>query len=67
MLLILFGKTNSPTLTAYFTSSVQVASSTGQFYYNVYADINTTGSIQFAMAYCDAGGSGSLLYNPNVP
>ena len=57
----------SPTLTAYFTSSVQVASSTGQFYYNVYADINTTGSIQFAMAYCDAGGSGSLLYNPNVP
>jgi hypothetical protein len=57
----------SPTLTAYFTSSVQVASSTGQFYYNVYADINTTGSIQFAVAYCDAGGSGSLLYNPNVP
>ena len=58
---------NSPTLTSYYTSSVQVASSTGQFYYNLYADVNTTGSIQFAVAYCDADGGGSLLYNPNVP
>jgi len=57
---------NSPTLTSYYTSSTQIASSTGQFYYNIYADINTTGSIQFAMAYCDSKGSGSLLYNPNV-
>ena len=57
---------NSPTLINYFTSSVQVASATGQFYYNVYADANVTGSIQFAIAYCDADGSGSLLYNPNV-
>jgi hypothetical protein len=57
---------NQPTLTGYFTSSVQVASATGQFYYNVYASVEATGSVQFAMAYCDAVGSGSLLYNPNV-
>ena len=58
---------NAPTLTSYFTSSTQVASTTGQFYYNLYADSNTTGSVQFAVAYCDEGGSGSMLYNPNVP
>jgi len=57
---------NSPTLTSYYTSSTQVASTTGQFYYNIYADSNTTGSIQFGLAYCDQVGSGSLLYNPNV-
>ena len=56
-----------PTLTTYFTSSTQAASSTGQFYYNVYGSEEATGSVQFAMAYCDADGSGSLLYNPNVP
>lgn len=58
---------NSPTLTAYYTSSVQVASTTGQFYYNIYYGAAATGSVQFAIAYCDEGGSGSLLYNPNVP
>jgi hypothetical protein len=58
---------NQPTLTSYYTSSTQVGSSTGQFYYNVWASVEATGSVQFAMAYCDADGSGSLLYNPNVP
>jgi len=58
---------NSPTITAYYTSSVQVASTTGQFYYNIYYGAAATGSVQFAIAYCDEGGSGSLLYNPNVP
>lgn len=57
---------NSPTLTSYFTKSVQVDGTTGQFYYNIYADSNTTGSVQFAVAYCDEQGSGSVLYNPNV-
>ena len=57
---------NTPTLTSYFTSSVQVNSATGQFYYNIYFEEETTGSVQFAIAYCDADGSGSLLYNPNV-
>ena len=58
---------NSPTITAYYTSSVQVASTTGQFYYNIYYGQAATGSVQFAIAYCDEGGSGSLKYNPNVP
>lgn len=57
---------NQPTLTNYYTSSIQVASTTGQFYYNIYADSNTTGSTQFAIAYCDVKGSGSVLFNPNV-
>ena len=58
---------NQPTLTAFFTSSAQVGSTTGQFYWNLYATSATTGSTQFAIAYCDADGSGSQLYNPNVP
>ena len=58
---------NQPTLTTFFTSSVQAGSATGQFYYNVYGSVEATGSVQFAIAYCDADGSGSLLYNPNVP
>mgnify|MGYP001500703538 CR=1 FL=1 len=57
---------NSPTMTAFFTSSVQVASTTGQFYYNIFFGAAATGSVQFAIAYCDEQGSGSLLYNPNV-
>ena len=57
---------NQPTLTTYFTSSTQVASTAGQFYYNIYADSNLTGSSQFSIAYCDSEGSGSVLYNPNV-
>ena len=58
---------NSPNISEYFTSSVQVASTTGQFYYNIFYGAAATGSVQFAIAYCDEGGSGSLLYNPNVP
>lgn len=57
---------HQPTLISYFTSSVQVASNAGQFYYNIYGSEEATGSVQFAIAYCDAEGSGSLLYNPNV-
>ena len=57
---------NNPTLFAYYTDTTQINSATGQFYYNIYHNEETTGSIQFAVAYCDADGSGSLLYNPNV-
>ena len=58
---------HQPTLTEFFTSSVQVASATSQFYYNIYGSEEATGSVQFAITYCDIEGSGSLLYNPNVP
>ncbi len=57
---------NQPTLLTFYTSSVQVASATGQFYYSLYGSAAATGSVQGAIAYCDANGSGSLLYNPNV-
>ena len=58
---------NTPTITNYYTQSTQVASTTGQFYYNLFFSEETTGSVQLAVAYCDADGEGSVLYNPNVP
>ena len=56
---------NSPALTAVFTSSAQVAGATGDFYTNIY-DTATTSSVQFAIAYGNADGSGSLAYNTAV-
>jgi len=56
---------NSPALTAVFTSSVQVNGSSGNFYTNVF-DSSTSGSVQFAIAYGNANGSGSLAYNTAV-
>jgi hypothetical protein len=54
--------TNNPALAAVFSSSAQVAGGTGNFYTNVY-DTATTSSVQFAIAYGNAAGSGSLVYN----
>lgn len=53
---------NSPALSAIFTSSIQVASSAGNYYINIY-DTAATESIQFAIAYGNSVGSGSLDYN----
>ena len=57
--------TNSPQLTTFFTSSTQVASTAGNYYYNVYQTGSTiSGSaVQFALAYGNAAGSGSLNFN----
>ena len=61
---------NTPTLTSFFTSSAQagVASSTSQFYFDIYqtGSGETSAAVQFGIAYCDAKGSGSTLYNPQV-
>lgn len=57
--------TGSPALTSFYTSSAQVAGSSGDFYINVY-DTPTTESIQFAIAYGNGLGSGSQDYNPQV-
>jgi hypothetical protein len=57
--------TGSPSLTNFFTSSVQVLGSSGNFYVNVF-DTAATQSIQFAIAYGNANGSGSAVYNPAV-
>jgi len=57
--------TNAPSLAAVYTSSTQVASSNGNYYLNVY-DAASTSSVQFAIAYGNAKGSGSLAYNTAV-
>ena len=59
---------NNPTLTGFFTSSTQITTNAGQFYYSVYQTSSTDASaaIQFDIAYCDKLGSGSLWYNQQV-
>jgi hypothetical protein len=59
---------NSPQLTTFFTSSTQEAGSSGDYYLNVYQTASTLAAaeIQFAIAYGDAAGSGSLAYNAAV-
>ena len=61
--------TDSPTLTAFFTSSIQEAGSSGNYYLSVYqtASIDDNAAVQFDIAYADILGSGSDLYNPSVP
>ena len=61
--------TGNPTLTEFFTSSVQAAGSSGNFYLSVY---NTGSDLinslpQFEIAYADVDGSGSAYYNTAVP
>jgi hypothetical protein len=59
----------SPTLTIFYSSSVQEAGSSGDFYLNIYqtASVNAAAEVQFAIAYGDLLGSGSSWYNAGVP
>ena len=57
---------NEPTLTTFITSSTQVASSNGDYYINVFNSSSLT-DIQFAIAYGDVDGSGSVEYDSLVP
>jgi hypothetical protein len=61
--------TGAPTLTEFYTSSVQAAGSSGNYYLSVYQTSSalSTAQVQFDVAYADALGSGSVLYNPIVP
>jgi hypothetical protein len=61
--------TDTPTLTTFFTSSIQVGSSAGNYYYSVYQTGSTlsNAAVQFDIAYADLKGSGSVLYNNAVP
>ena len=61
--------TNSPTLTEFFTSSVQVAGTSGNYYVSVYQTAsNLAGSeIQFDIAYGNKLGSGSQYFNVGIP
>tara|TARA_R110001632_G_scaffold98404_4_gene205003 strand:+ start:542 stop:1555 length:1014 start_codon:yes stop_codon:yes gene_type:complete len=61
--------TGAPALTQFFTSSVQEAGSSGNFYVAVYQTSSTltTATPQFEIAYADASGLGTTLYNTAVP
>jgi len=58
---------NTPTLNSFFTSSVQSAGSSGNYYLSVYNTSSTDQEIQFDIVYADALGSGSTWYNSIVP
>ena len=56
-------------ITALYTSSVQVAGTSGNYYLNIYnTDPSTDASaeIQFNISYGNANGSGSLLYDAGI-
>lgn len=57
---------NNPVLTQFFTSSTQYASSTRDFYLNVYnidPDANTGEQIQFTIGYANKTGAGTEKYS----
>ena len=55
-------------LTAFYTSSTQVSSTSGDYYYNVFntASTNPSAAGQFSIAYADKQGGGTLQYNASV-
>jgi hypothetical protein len=61
--------TGAPTLTEFYTSSIQEAGSSGNYYLSIYQTSSTLTSaeIQFDVVYADILGSGSELYNTAVP
>ena len=61
--------TNAPTLTQFFTSSVQMAGSSGDYYVSVYQTESTAGgaAVQFDVAYGNVKGSGSAYFNTAFP
>jgi hypothetical protein len=58
----------APNLANMYTSSVQVAGTSGNYYVNIYQTSSTDSSaeIQFNIAYGHKNGSGSLLYNAGI-
>ena len=61
--------TNSPTLTTFFTSSVQKAGSSGDYYLSVFQTASTAAgaAVQFDVAYGNVKGSGSAYFNNAFP
>jgi len=59
---------NVPTLQNFNSSSVQKASTSGNYYLNVYqtGSTNTSAEVQFNIAFGDSAGSGSLLYDSGI-
>jgi hypothetical protein len=61
--------TGNPTLTTFFTSSIQAAGSSGNYYLSVFQTASNLdeAQVQFDIVYCDALGSGSEWFNSAVP
>ncbi len=61
--------TGLPALTSFFTSSTQLASTSGDYYVSVYqvAFDNSAAAVQFDVAYGNKLGSGSSYYNVTYP
>jgi hypothetical protein len=59
---------NVPTLTEFFTSSVQEAGVSGNYYLNVFqtGSTQTAAAVQFNIAFGDSNGSGSVLYDSGI-
>ena len=59
---------NTPTLTQFFTSSVQVAGASGNYYVSVYQTGSTLdeAEVQFNIAFGNSNGSGSVLYDAGI-
>jgi hypothetical protein len=59
---------NNPTLTEFYSSSVQELGSSGNYYLNVFQTASTlTGAdVQFNIAFGDSAGSGSALYDSGI-
>lgn len=56
-------------INAMYTSSVQIAGSSGNYYLNIYnanPSTDTTAEIQFNISYGNINGSGSLLYDAGI-
>ena len=60
--------TGAPTLSQFFTSSVQYAGSSGNYYLSVYqtGSALSNAAVQFDIAYADILGSGSALFNSGI-
>ena len=59
---------NVPTLTKFFTSSVQVAGASGNYYLSIYQTGSTLdeSEVQFNIAFGNLNGSGSVLYDAGI-
>jgi len=59
---------NIPTLTEFYTSSVQEAGASGQYFLDTYQSESTAteAEVQFAIAYGDSLGSGSLQFDSTI-
>ena len=61
----LFTDSNTPTITSFYTSSVQKDGSSGDYYLNIFSNAATS-SLEFAITYGNEYGSGSLDYDTAV-